>query len=209
MGEWKKLSKEDFKQYMNNPDGKLSPENYEIGSVVFTMEHVAKSMSGAANEITEDGFWLTRGNGGELIAYLNTFTGKYGFADSVGKMVTAPVYDSFHNIDPSEDGLIAVRRDDGTGDANSGWGFIDMRGNQVVPCEYYALWSEDAVPLYSAGGNGVCILSKILPDGQKKTGCINKSGNIVIPFEYDEITGPVKNVLTAKVGDELKQFWLY
>ncbi len=208
-GEWKKLSKEDFKPYMSNPDGKFSPENYEIGTVVFTMEHVAKSMSGAANEITEDGFWLTRGNGGELIAYLNTFTGKYGFADSAGEMVTAPVYDSFHNIDPSEDGLIAVRRDDGTGDANSGWGFIDMRGNQVVPCEYYAQWSEDAASLFSAGENGVCILSKILPDGQKKIGCINKSGNIVIPFEYDEITGPVNNLLTAKVGDELKQFWLY
>lgn len=208
-GEWKKLKKEDFKKYMNDPAGVLSPDNYEIGSVIFTMEHIAKSMSGTGNEVTEKGYWLTRGNGGELIAFLNTLTGKYGFVDSAGKMVVAPIYDSFHNIDPTADGLIAVRRDDGKNDKDSGWGFIDMNGEEVIPCKYYASWSPEVETLFSLGDNGVCVLAMMLSDGQKKVGCINKKGEVVVPFEYDEVSNPVGGVITARSGDVEKQFRLH
>ena len=208
-GEVKKLRKEDFAKYMTDPKGAFSPENYEVGTNVFTMEHIAKSMSGSGNEVTEDGFWLMRGNGGELIAYLNTYTGKYGFADTAGKMVTAPVFDSYHNISPVADGLIAVRVNDKSNDPNSGWGFIDMAGNLVIPCEYYAQWPTDAISLFTEGPNGVCVISKIMPDGTKKVGCINKKGEILIPFEFDEITGDTTGSLTAKNADGVKQFRLY
>ena len=208
-GEVKRLKKEDFAKYMTDPEGALSPENYEVGTTVFTMEHIAKSMSGSGNEVTEDGFWLMRGNGGELIAYLNTYTGKYGFADSAGKMVTAPVFDSYHNISPVADGLIAVRVDNGLNDPNSGWGFIDMAGKLVIPCDYYAQWPTDAISLFTEGPTGVCVLSKVMADGSRKTGCINKKGEILIPFEFDEITGVSTGVLTAKNADEVKQYRLY
>lgn len=208
-GEVKKLKKEDFAKYMKDADGAFLPENYEVGTNVFTMEHIAKSMSGSGNEVTEDGFWLMRSNGGDLIAYMNTYTGKYGFSDTVGKMITAPVYDSYHNISPVVDGLIAVRVDDGTNNSDSGWGFIDMAGNLVIPCEYYAKWPTDAVSLFTEGPDGVCVISKILPDGSRKVGCINKRGDVLIPFEFDEITGATTGVLSAKNSDGVKQFRLY
>jgi hypothetical protein len=160
-----------------------------------------KAGSSKATEIvTSEGFRMERSRGGKLVAFENTYTGKYGFADSTGVMVVPPLYDDYHSCDFSLDGMVAVRRDTGLGDEDSGWGFLDMSGALVIPCIYHKFWNDDLERFFSPGENGISPMCRILSGGSRRMGCINRKGEVVIPFEYDDISKPVDGVLTAKLG---------
>jgi hypothetical protein len=51
----------------------------------------------------DDGYRLLRSYGGGLVAFENTYTGKYGFVDSTGVMLVPPIYDDYHECDFSVD----------------------------------------------------------------------------------------------------------
>ena len=58
---------------------------------------------------------------------------------------------------------------------NNEWGVIDSHGKEIIPFEYYSS------PRFFA--NGVFVLEKT----KNNFGCINTKGEIVTPFDYDEI----------------------
>lgn len=200
-GKVTRLTKADFVKYQNSPGEVSSADNYETGVVAFTAEQMKLADSSKANEIvTDDGYSLLRSHGGSLVAFENTYTGKYGFVDSVGVVVVPPVYDDFHNCDFSKDGLVAVRRDMGMGVVETGWGFLNMKGEVVVPCVYYKHWDDGIQSFFTEGEKGIAPMCRILSGGSKRMGCINRKGEIVIPFEYDHISMPVDGVMVAKLG---------
>lgn len=200
-GRWSRISKEDFKKYLNSPSEANSADNYDVGAQIFTVDQMKKAGSSKATEIvTSEGFRMERSRGGKLVAFENTYTGKYGFADSTGVMVVPPLYDDYHSCDFSLDGMVAVRRDTGLGDEDSGWGFLDMSGALVIPCIYHKFWNDDLERFFSPGENGISPMCRILSGGSRRMGCINRKGEVVIPFEYDDISKPVDGVLTAKLG---------
>ena len=53
---------------------------------------------------------------------------------------------------------------------------------------------------FTPGEAGIAPMCRILSGGSKRMGCINRKGEIVIPFEYDFISMPVDGVMTAKLG---------
>jgi len=93
---------------------------------------------------------------------------KYGFIDTLGNEVVAPLYDNtgyrFYG------GMAAVQQ-------GNKWGYVDTSGKLVIPCKYeepYHGWvapgfSNSLVPVRSGG----------------LWGYIDKSGNEVIPFKYE------------------------
>ena len=200
-GKWHKISKNDFIKYLNSPSEANSADNYETDVKIFTAEQMKKAFtSKAAETMTAEGYRLNRSYGGRLIAFENTYTGKYGFADSTGVMIVPPIYDDFHNCDFSRDGMIAVRKGGSSSDPEYGWGFIDMTGEVVVPCIYNRHWDDNMQSFFSPGENGVSPMCRILSGGSRRMGCVNRKGEIVIPFEYDDISKPVDGVMTAKLG---------
>ena len=58
---------------------------------------------------------------------------------------------------------------------NNGWGVIDSHGKEIIPFEYYSS------PRFFA--NGVFVLEKT----KNNFGCVNTKGEIVTPFDYEEI----------------------
>ena len=63
------------------------------------------------------------------------------------------------------------------------WGFIDKRGNVVVPFKY------DWVDKFSEG------LACVELNG--KYGCIDKQGNVVVPIKYDKVDDFSENVIVV------------
>ncbi|MCL2159649.1 MAG: WG repeat-containing protein [Oscillospiraceae bacterium] len=116
--------------------------------------------------------------------------GKWGFIDKSGKFVIQPEYDDVMTHDISctvfDDGLALVKKD-------GKWGYIDKTGNIVIPFIYdydddyhddgtvSAIANRDENNRPSLFSNG---LAEIKQNG--KWGYINKAGNLVIPFIYDD-----------------------
>lgn len=107
-----------------------------------------------------------------------------GYIDKTGKMVikaSLPYYgisevdeDPFHR----SEGMIRTIKNVGneeSGDYDLKYGFIDDKGNLVVPYKY-----TDAHD-YSGGLAAVC-------DDEGKWGFIDKGGNIIIQFKYDGVS---------------------
>ncbi len=70
---------------------------------------------------------------------------KYGFIDTTGKIIVAPVYD---DIRPFSQGLAAVRHGDK-------WGYIDKTGKEVIPLHYHTASSFTAEGLALVGTSPV------------------------------------------------------
>jgi hypothetical protein len=115
-------------------------------------------------------------------------------------MLVPPIYDDYHECDFSVDRLVAVRKDMGQDVEETGWGFINMKGEVVVPCIYYRHWDDSIKSFFTSGEAGIAPMCRILSGGSKRMGCINRKGEIVLPFEYDFISMPVDGVMTAKLG---------
>ena len=57
------------------------------------------------------------------------------------------------------------------------YGFIDVEGNEVIPCEYNTVsWFKE----------GIVAVSKKMENGKIAYGYINKSGNPITAFEFDD-----------------------
>jgi hypothetical protein len=200
-GKWLRLTKADFVKYLNSPSEASSADNYLTGVQAFTPDQMKKADSAREQDMTnDDGYRLLRSYGGGLVAFENTYTGKYGFVDSTGVMLVPPIYDDYHECDFSVDRLVAVRKDMGHDVEETGWGFINMKGEVVVPCIYYRHWDDSIKSFFTPGEAGIAPMCRILSGGSKRMGCINRKGEIVIPFEYDFISMPVDGVMTAKLG---------
>jgi len=96
---------------------------------------------------------------------------KWGFADSMGKIVIQPAYDSVHFF-AGNDGY-----QNGPGKfarviINGRMGLVDKEGNLVVPCEY------DEFEIFNR-----CLIAR----KGKQFGLLNDHGEVIVPAVYDEM----------------------
>jgi len=134
---------------------------------------------------------------GKLVPMLDNSNGKWGFADTLGKFVIAPQWDTandfseglavvglnnkFGYIDETGVEIIQLKYDFTKNFSNNlalvslngKWGFIDKTGIEKIPIKY-----DKALP-FSDG------LSEVELDG--KIGSIDTTGAIIIPFQYKEL----------------------
>lgn len=106
------------------------------------------------------------------------------YMDSAGNMALDLSGSGFTYVWFFHEGLAAVRSEDDM------IGFIDKRGELVIPCIYESAnlsFSED----------GICAVQK---DG--KWGYIDRDNNIVIPFEYDDAYGADAGLASVIKGEK-------
>ncbi|MDR2919446.1 MAG: WG repeat-containing protein [Tannerella sp.] len=134
---------------------------------------------------------------GKLVPMLDNSTGKWGFADTLGKMIITPQWDTANDfsecmavvglnnkygyIDETGIEIIQIKYDF-TGNfsndlalvsLNGKWGFIDKTGVEKISIKY-----DKAAP-FSEG------LAEVELDG--KIGSIDTTGAIIVPFQYKEL----------------------
>ena len=100
---------------------------------------------------------------GKLVPKLDNSAGKWGFADTLGKMVIAPQWDITNDF---SEGLAVVG-------LNNRYGYVDRTGIEKIPLQY-----DNALPFYEG-------LAEVELDG--KIGSIDTTGVIIIPFRYKEL----------------------
>jgi hypothetical protein len=139
-------------------------------------------------------FACTQEYQGKLIPMQDNVSGKWGYADTLGKTVIAPVWDS---ADEFFGELAAVS-------IGGKYGFINKEATEVIPLKYDAVGAfSDSLALVSSNGKygfvdltGAEVVAlqydKVEPfiDGlskvilKSKAGIIDKAGKLVMPFEY-------------------------
>ena len=100
---------------------------------------------------------------GKLVPMLDNSNGKWGLADTLGKIVIAPKWDMVKDF---SEGLAVVG-------LNNKYGYIDETGIEKIPITY-----DNASP-FSEG------LAEVELDG--KIGSIDTTGAIIVPFQYKEL----------------------
>ena len=94
-----------------------------------------------------------------------TDNGKYGYIDSVRKIIIPAQYDiakDFHN------GMAYVSK-------AKKWGYIDRTGREIIPIRYDYIYGY----VWDYG------IPHAIVELQGKQGYINKAGKIILPIEYD------------------------
>lgn len=137
-----------------------------------------------------------------LFIIYDTKTKKYGYMSIIGDIVIEP---QFERVNPFSEGLASVS--DG-----EKYGFIDTTGKLVIPMKYEMLSeSEPDINksfLYDRRGinsgpfgavyfsQGLCAVNE-----NGKYGFIDKTGNFVIPPQFDEPSNFYEDVATCKIGN--------
>lgn len=88
---------------------------------------------------------------------------KYGLIDTLAEMTVNLVYDEIGALSTNR---LAVSR-------NGRWGFTDLKGNEIIPCQYRKV--KHFQEGYAAAQLG------------NKWGFIDKSGNIIVEFKYRRV----------------------
>lgn len=112
------------------------------------------------------------------------YGGKWGFTDSLGKIIIPIKYD---NANSFKNGIAIVS-------LNHKYGCINKSGKTVIPFKYDMLWefNEGLAPaniglkFTTSGGHDVV-------EKNGKWGFINQKGKIIIPFIYDSILRSFEN----------------
>lgn len=136
-GIWTKLNMSEFGKYTSDPSGSAVSDNYEVGSVIFKNEKGKDDIYEISPEIK-----------GRLRGYRNKYTGKHGFVNMDGVMVTAPVFDGYEIKDDvcivwtkSPDGVVKK-------------GMVNHKGNLVIPVAYDEIsWPVAGLVTALAGEN--------------------------------------------------------
>lgn len=96
--------------------------------------------------------------------------GGWGLADKNGRTILDTIYDA---VGPCHNNRVGVKRD-------SLFGYVDCSGKKVIPMVYDM--ASDFVDAEYCFGEPLAWVAK-----NKKWGVINTNGEVVIPFEYDDI----------------------
>ena len=130
--------------------------------------------------------------------------GKWGYIDKTGKFVIEPKYDEWYGglygntleigAGIFSNGIAQVAVKDG--DEPAKWGYINSKGETVLPLEYDDAFGTDGT--YFSVGKTV--------DGAVKYGVVDRDGNTVLPFIFEDITAPVNGTVYAFYNRELYSF---
>ena len=101
-----------------------------------------------------------------------TFTGKYGYITTDGKLAIPVQFDEAGKF--GDDGLAPVGMQ---GKYYVKWGFADREGKIVIPCNYYSV---------NAFERERAVVAKVIAGGKLAYGYIGPDGREVIPCVYDE-----------------------
>ena len=134
---------------------------------------------------------------GKLVPMFDNSIGKWGFADTLGKIVIAPQWDFAKDF---SDGLAVVG-------LNNKYGYIDKTGSEIIPLKYDSIgYLSNNLALVSLNGKWGFVdktdtekipiiydkaepfydgLSEVELDG--KIGSIDTTGTIIVPFQYKEL----------------------
>jgi len=130
-------------------------------------------------------------------------TGKAGILDRFGNVVVPFEYDW---IDIFYEGLAAVRKDDMLG-------FIDITGNVVIPFQYGSIGIREEDPRWRSRWahrgsfeDGFAVISKKdWENGDWESGneygLIDRTGNVMLPFEYDVIYSFSEGLAVVGIGE--------
>lgn len=122
------------------------------------------------------------------IALVSTKYCKYGFIDKRNQILIPFEYDGVFNskIEYFNEGLCCVAK-------NKKCGFIDKKGHVIIPFKFGEpasyCWQEGIFFIQSEEGETNWSDNKRWHDNYKegKFGAIDKKGNVIIPFKYDDI----------------------
>lgn len=134
----------------------------KTGESAFDFKYDYARLSGYSEEmlaVAVGGDW---GIGGPYYWGRSYNSGKYGFIDTNGKEVVAPIYDY---VDDFHEGIAVVCND-------GKWGAIDKAGNVVVPIIY--------TDISRASEGFLCVCND-----DDKWGYVDYAGKVVIDFKFD------------------------
>lgn len=117
----------------------------------------------------------------------------YGFVSysNPEEILTPAIYYDYSIYKKSYlDGLICVCANDDIG--RDFWGFINFQGQEVIPCKYKIGLAGEYDLQDHLFDNGMVVMSI----DYKIYGAFDKSGNIAIPFEYDDIQPFYDGIMT-------------
>lgn len=151
---------------------------------------------------------------------------KYGYIDVNGRTVIPMIYDDFYISHFCNDGLIRVARKGRVMDFE--WGYVNKSGRTVIPCKFYDAsdfsegvayvtemasdYSNKWTGFIDTNGNklvqcnytfekgfqeGMCVLSK-----DEKYSYLNKSFQLIAPFEFDLADSFSEGLALVKIGDK-------
>ena len=122
-----------------------------------------------------EGLWAATGH-----EYAGFFVGADGkVVSEFGGYETNPVID----VRPVNQGLALYAVEDKNDVTKSYWGFVDTNGNTVIEPQYVDVYISNIITSYEVFNSGIAAV-------QNKSGLwggINKSGQTVIPFEYEAL----------------------
>jgi hypothetical protein len=105
---------------------------------------------------------------------------KWGFIDKNDNVVTPCIYDRLNGF---SDGVAAVC-------LNEKWGFIDKNGNQLIEPRYWQVRDfKDGIAQVALNTDGI------------RNGFIDKTGEVVIPIKYREISQASSSFYFAELDD--------
>ena len=116
--------------------------------------------------------YISVGSFSEGIVAVKPVNERWGYIDRWGNSISAFCY---YGAEEFEGGIAQVRKEkwcDGYL-VDERYGYINTRGQEVFPCIYDKIFASDNVAQAQINN---------------KWGCIDYSGNILIPFEYEELT---------------------
>lgn len=151
---------------------------------------------------------------------------KYGYIDVNGRTVIPMIYDDSYISHYCSDGLIRVAK---KGDVmDRVWGYVNKSGRTIIPCKFYDAsdfsegvafvtemssdYSNKWTGFIDTNGNklvqcnytfekgfqeGMCVLSK-----DEKYSYLNKSFQLIAPFEFDLAESFSEGLALVKIGDK-------
>lgn len=137
--------------------------------------------------------WATSFEDSEL-ARVENKSGKYGYIDSNGEVIIPFEFDHAY---PFSEGVAVVGKGDNFSDMK--YGLIDMRGNLILDYQFDSLGS------FGEEFEGLAEARFDREDGMGY-GLINKSGEVVLPMEYELIARPRKYVDGAEYGIAYREY---
>ncbi len=140
-----------------------------------------------------------------LIRVKKERAGTYGYMDHAGKMIIADVYKDATDF---EEQIAMVKK-------GNKYGVINTKGETVIDFQFdnFAQLVQVREDNMSSTGTSESLMGFILKGGyisvekDKKWGYIDLKGNIVIPFEYDQVWEPERdNTVMLRKGEKRGRF---
>lgn len=189
------------KQWVLNPEFKSLHSLCDDNLIEAVIKRATDDEDGELNFFDKKGNMLlgktfqdseTPDGGGERLGFMKLkYYDKWGLVHYNGTQILPFEMSSEDEIRVSEAKYVFAKRE-------TGWGVIDTKGNEIIPFKYYSGESmnpfSNPFSFYSSDEEGYFECMTIV-NGERKYGVIDKKGQAVVPFQYDEFQINIENDL--------------